>query len=72
MPGLIVCYGWIGAGTQIGPGVHLLTADHLRNSSLRFRALEVGRPITIGRNVWIGAATLILSGLTISGCYGWE
>ncbi len=55
----------IGAGTQIGPGVQLLTADHPRDPTTRAQMLELGRPITIGRNVWIGGGALILPGITI-------
>ena len=55
----------IGAGTQIGPGVQILTADHPRDPELRSRQLEFGRPVRIGANVWIGAGALILPGVTI-------
>ncbi len=55
----------IGAGTQIGPGVQILTADHPRDPSLRAQGLEFGRPIRIGANVWIGGGALILPGVTI-------
>lgn len=55
----------IGAGTQIGPGVQLLAADHPRDSVLRRQGLELGRPIEIGANVWIGAGALILPGVSI-------
>lgn len=55
----------IGAGTQIGPGVQILTADHPRDPALRARLLEFGRPIWIGANVWIGGGALILPGVTI-------
>jgi len=55
----------IGAGTQIGPGVQILTADHPRDPALRARRLEFGRPIRIGTNVWIGGGALILPGVTI-------
>ena len=53
------------AGTQIGPGVQILTADHPRNPAIRAKMLEFGRPVVIGRNVWIGAGALILPGVTI-------
>ncbi|WP_313540590.1 sugar O-acetyltransferase [Sphingomonas sp.] len=53
------------AGTQIGPGVQILTADHPRDSELRAQGLEFGRPICIGANVWIGGGALILPGVTI-------
>ena len=55
----------IGAGTQIGPGVQILTADHPRDAETRRSGLEFGRPIAIGANVWIGGAALILPGVTI-------
>lgn len=55
----------IGPGTQVGPGVQILTADHPRDPRQRAAMLEFGRPVTIGRNVWIGAGALILPGVTI-------
>lgn len=55
----------IGAGTLIGPGVQILTADHPRDPATRGQMLEFGRPITIGRNVWIGGGALVLPGVTI-------
>ncbi len=55
----------IGDRTQIAPGVQILTADHPRDAATRASGLEFGRPITIGRNVWIGAGALILPGVTI-------
>jgi maltose O-acetyltransferase len=55
----------IGDGTQIGPGVQILTADHPRDPAERATGAEWGRPITIGRNVWIGGGAIILPGVTI-------
>ena len=55
----------IGDGTQIAPGVQILTADHPRDPATRRAGLEFGRPVRIGRNVWIGAGALILPGVTI-------
>lgn len=55
----------IGAGTQIGPGVQILTADHPRDPAQRRTMVEFGRSVTIGRNVWIGGAAVILPGITI-------
>ena len=55
----------IGAGTQIGPGVNILTADHPRDPEQRRAGIEFGRPIAVGANVWIGAGALILPGVTI-------
>lgn len=55
----------IGDGTQIGPGVQLLAADHPRDPAVRAKGLELGRPIRIGRNVWFGGGAIILPGVTV-------
>lgn len=55
----------IGDKTQIGPGVQILTADHPRGFAEREAGLEFGRPIHIGRNVWIGGGAIILPGVTV-------
>lgn len=55
----------IGAGTQIGPGVQILTADHPRDPAQRRQRLEFGRPVHIGANVWIGGGAMILPGVTV-------
>jgi maltose O-acetyltransferase len=55
----------IGDRTQIGPGVQILAADHPREPALRASGLEFGRPVNIGRNVWIGAGAIILTGVSI-------
>ena len=55
----------IGDFTQIGPGVQILTADHPRDPALRRQGLESGRPVRIGRNVWIGGGAIIVPGVTI-------
>ncbi len=55
----------IGAATQIGPGVHIYAADHPRDAQQRRDGLEFGRPVSIGRNVWIGGGAIILPGITV-------
>lgn len=55
----------IGEGTQIGPGVQILAADHPRDAASRRARLEFGRPIRIGANVWIGGGALIMPGVTV-------
>jgi maltose O-acetyltransferase len=55
----------IGDGTQIGPAVQILAADHPRDPGMRTAGLEFGRPIRIGRNVWIGGSAIILPGVSI-------
>jgi maltose O-acetyltransferase len=55
----------IGEGAQIGPGVQILTADHPRDPELRRQGKEFGRPVRIGRNVWIGGGAILLPGVSI-------
>lgn len=55
----------IGDRTQIGPGVQILAADHPRDAADRVSGLEFGRPVRIGRNVWIGGGAIILPGVAI-------
>ncbi len=62
---LDVCPISIGAATEIGPYVQILTADHPRSVEDRARGGEFGRPISIGKQVWIGGGAIILPGVTI-------
>ena len=62
---LDVCPIYIGDQTQIGPQVQILTADHPRDPETRATGKEFGRPITIGRNVWIGGGAILLPGLRV-------
>lgn len=55
----------IGDGCQIGPGVQIYAADHPRDPAIRRRGLENGKPVTIGKNVWIGGGAILLPGITI-------
>lgn len=55
----------IGARTQIGPMVQILTPDHPREAERRAVGEESGRPVTIGADVWIGAGAIILPGVTV-------
>ncbi|WP_040149518.1 DapH/DapD/GlmU-related protein, partial [Xanthomonas citri] len=40
-------------------------ADHPRDAAGRASGLEFGRPIRVGRNVWIGGGAIILPGVCI-------
>ncbi|MWD26619.1 sugar O-acetyltransferase [Aquicoccus sp. SCR17] len=55
----------IGAGTMLGPGVHIYCADHHREAARRAEGLERARPVTIGEDAWIGGAAVILPGLRV-------
>jgi acetyltransferase-like isoleucine patch superfamily enzyme len=48
----------------IGPNVSLITSGHPLEPSQR-RAATIGKPIAIGRNVWIAAGATIIGGVTI-------
>jgi maltose O-acetyltransferase len=62
---LDVCAIEIGAGTQIGPNVQIYAADHPRDPEQRRAALEFGRKVRIGRNVWIGGGAIVLPGVAV-------
>jgi maltose O-acetyltransferase len=55
----------IGEGAQIGQAVQIYSADHPRDPAQRRDGLEFGRPVRIGRNVWIGGGAIILPGVSI-------
>jgi maltose O-acetyltransferase len=55
----------IGDGTQIGPAVQIYAADHPRDPAQRRSGVEFGRPVRIGRNVWIGGGAIILPGVVV-------
>jgi maltose O-acetyltransferase len=55
----------IGARTQFGPNVQLYTASHTLEAEPRRRALELAKPITIGRDCWFGGSAVVCPGVTI-------
>lgn len=55
----------IGDRTQIAPAVQIYAADHSRDPALRRQDLELGRPVHIGRDVWIRGGAIILPGVTV-------
>jgi len=59
-------YITIGDDTLIGPNVTINCANHPLDPNLRGPgALQYNQPVTIGRNVWIGAGVIILAGVAI-------
>jgi acetyltransferase-like isoleucine patch superfamily enzyme len=59
----------IGESCLVGPRVMFLTSDHPTGPDGLPQMEPVGQAITIGDRVWIGAATLVLPGVTIgNGC----
>jgi maltose O-acetyltransferase len=55
----------IGDDAQIGPGVHIYTAYHPIDTEVRRSGLEAAKAVIIGRNVWLGGASVICPGVTI-------
>lgn len=55
----------IGADTQIGPHVQLLTPTHPLDADERRSKVEAAAPISIGSNVWLGGGVIVLAGVTI-------
>ena len=65
---MIMCHDKVSIGdnTIMGPGVYIYDHDHVFDSMDGVRRNEyVTSPITIGKNCWIGANTVILRGTTI-------
>ncbi|SIO45803.1 sugar O-acetyltransferase [Chitinophaga niabensis] len=54
----------IGDDVMIGPNVSIITTGHPLEPSQR-RAITIGKPIVIERNVWIAAGAIIIGGVTI-------
>jgi maltose O-acetyltransferase len=61
---LDVCPVRVGDITLFGPGVHIYAATHPENATLR-RTRELGKPVDIGADVWVGGAAIICPGVTI-------
>jgi maltose O-acetyltransferase len=61
---LDVCAVRIGDYTLFGPAVQIYTATHPLEAELR-RTREFAKPVTIGSDVWVGGAAVILPGVTI-------
>lgn len=55
----------IGNHVLIAPNVGIYTATHPMDIASRREGWETARPITIGHDVWIGAQSCILPGVTI-------
>lgn len=54
-----------GDNVFIAPNCGFYTAGHPLDVEQRTKGLEYAYPITIGNNVWIGAHTIVLPGVTI-------
>lgn len=56
----------IGDQCQLGPHVQIYCAEHHLDPIKRtVEGLEIARPVTIGRQVWIGGRAIILAGVSV-------
>lgn len=55
----------IGENTMFGPAVQIYTASHPIDAAERIKGPELGIPVRIGKNCWIGGGAIILPGVTI-------
>lgn len=56
---------YIGDNTLIGPNCVLATANHPVHPQLRALTAQYNLPISIGRNVWLGAGVIVVPGVSI-------
>lgn len=61
---LDICPITIGDYCMFGPNVQIYGATHPLDPIER-RGAELGKPVTIGNDVWIGGSSVILPGITI-------
>lgn len=62
---LDVCKVKIGKNCLIAPQAGIYTACHPLEEDVRISGLELGKPITIGDNCWIGGHAVINPGVTL-------
>jgi len=62
---LDVCKVIIGNNCMFGPNVQIYTATHPLEAQARNSGREFAKPITIGKNVWIGGNAVICPGVAI-------
>lgn len=55
----------IGSRVLCGPGVQIYAATHPLTAIERSTGLELGRPVSIGDDVWIGGGAIICPGVRI-------
>lgn len=56
---------YIGDHVMIGPNVTLATAGHPIDPQMRIDVAQFNIPIHIGKNVWLGAHSVVLPGVSI-------
>ena len=54
-----------GDNVFIAPNCLVTTAEHAVDPQLRKEGVEIAKPVTVGNNVWIGAGSILLAGVSI-------
>ncbi|WP_042166012.1 sugar O-acetyltransferase [Paenibacillus gorillae] len=62
---LDVCEVRIGHNCLLSPGVHIYTATLPLDAGIRASGAELGKPVTIGNDVWLGGRAIINPGVKI-------
>ena len=62
---LDVCKVTIGKNFMIAPNVSIFAATHPVKAQERYNGVELGKPVTIGDNCWIGGGAIINPGVTL-------
>lgn len=55
----------IGSRVLFGPAVQIYAATHPLDAAVRRAGLELGKPVTIGSDVWVGGGAILCPGVTI-------
>ncbi len=55
----------IGKNALFGPGVQVYTASHPMSADERRSGREIGRPVTVGDDVWIGGGAIVCPGVSV-------
>jgi maltose O-acetyltransferase len=62
---LDVCEVRIGDRTMFGPAVQVYAATHPLDPVERSSGRELGKPVTIGADVWVGGGAILCPGVTV-------
>ena len=62
---LDVCQISVGDRCLVGPGVHVYAATHPLDAETRAAGKELGSPVSVGDDVWIGGRAVLNPGVTV-------
>jgi len=55
----------IGSNVLFGPAVQIYAATHPIEAEVRRKWLELGKPVNVGSDVWVGGGAIVCPGVTI-------